>query len=400
MTPETRKEQSASRSEVDIDMDYVQDILLRLLEIPSPCGYTDLIVHAACEELSRLGIEYELTRRGAIRATLPGKQTTPDRAIVAHIDTLGAMVSGLKDSGRLAITPIGSWSSRFAEGADVTIFTQAGTRRGTILPLKAAGHVYGNEVDSQPVTWDQVEIRVDELCLSRTDLEELGFAVGDFIGVDPKPEITPAGFISSRHLDDKAGVAALFGAMKAVVEARIVLPVTCHPLLTIAEEVGSGASAVLHQDVAEMVAIDTAPQAPEQESLETHVTIGMKDSSGPFDWHLTRHLVELAEQNGIPHRKDVFRHYRCDAAAALEAGNDIRTALLCFGTDATHGYERTHLSSLNGIARLLVAYMRTPPVVARDRAALAGPEGFPTQPSEEAPHHPDRLHKVGGTGQA
>lgn len=400
MTPKTKSEQVGMWSEVDIDMDYVQDLLLRLLEIPSPCGYTDQIVHAACEELSGLGIEYELTRRGAIRATLPGKQDTPDRAIVAHIDTLGAMVSGLKNNGRLAITPIGSWSSRFAEGADVTVFTEAGTRRGTILPLKAAGHVYAHEVDSQPVSWDQVEVRVDELCASRADLEHLGFAVGDFIGVDPKPEITPAGFISSRHLDDKAGVAALFGAMKAIVEARIVLPVTCHPLLTIAEEVGSGASAVLHQDVAEMVAIDTAPQAPEQESLETHVTIGMKDSSGPFDWHLTQHLIELAQLHGIPHRKDVFRHYRCDAAAALEAGNDIRTALLCFGTDATHGYERTHASSLDGIARLLVAYMRTPPVVARDRAALAGPEGFPTQPSEEAPDHPDQLQEVHGTGQA
>jgi len=400
MTAETKSKQAATWSDVDIDMGYVRDLLLRLLDIPSPCGYTDLIVHAACEELSRLGIEYELTRRGAIRATLPGKQTTPDRAIVAHIDTLGAMVSNLKDNGRLAVTPIGSWSSRFAEGADVTIFTHAGTRRGTILPLKAAGHVFGDDVDSQPVSWDQVEVRVDELCASRVDLQALGFAVGDFIGVDPKPEVTPAGFISSRHLDDKAGVAALFGAVKAIVDARIVLPVTCHPLLTIAEEVGSGASAVLHQDVAEMVAIDTAPQAPGQESLETHVTIGMKDSSGPFDWHLTRHLIELAERESIPHCKDVFRHYRCDAAAALEAGNDIRTALLCFGTDATHGYERTHLSSLKGIARLLVAYMRTPPVVSRDRAVLAGPEGFPTQPSEEAPDHPGRLREVGGSGQS
>jgi len=400
MTPETKKAQEPAWSAIDIDMHYVQDLLLRFLEIPSPCGYTDLIVHAACEELSHLGIEYELTRRGAIRATLPGRQTTPDRAIVAHIDTLGAMVSGLKDNGRLTVTPIGSWSSRFAEGADVTVFTHAGTRRGTILPLKAAGHVYGEEVDSQPVSWDQVELRVDELCTCRAHLEALGFAVGDFIGVDPKPKLTPAGFIASRHLDDKAGVAALFGAMKAIVEARVVLPVTCHPLLTIAEEVGSGASAVLHQDVAEMVAIDTAPQAPGQESLETHVTIGMKDSSGPFDWHLTRHLIDLARREGLAHRTDVFRHYRCDAAAALEAGNDIRTALLCFGTDATHGYERTHLSALEGIAKLLVAYMRTPPVVARDRAALAGPEGFPTQPSEEAPDHPARLHEVRGPGRS
>lgn len=39
-------------------------------------------------------------------------------------------------------------------------------------------------------------------------------------------------------------------------------------------------------------------------------------------------------------------------------------------------------------------------LLARDRAALAGPEGFPTQPSEEAPDHPARLHEVRGPGRS
>ena len=71
--------------------------------------------------------------------------------------------------------------------------------------------------------------------------------------------------------------------------------------------------------------------------------------------------------------------------------NDIRTGLVCFGTDATHGYERTHLSSLEGVARLLTSYMRSDPVVPRDRKALGPVEGFPNQPMEEAPHHDKKL---------
>ncbi|MGH6949097.1 MAG: osmoprotectant NAGGN system M42 family peptidase [Kiloniellales bacterium] len=377
----------AKRPAIEVDLDYIRDVMLRLMEIPSPTGYTDLIVHAACDELENLEVEHELTRRGAIRATLKGNRASPDRAVVAHLDTLGAMVKGLKANGRLAVVPIGTWSARFAEGARVTVFTDAGTRRGTILPLKASGHTFGDEVDSQPIGWDHIELRVDEICYSRADLETLGFAVGDFVAVDPQAELTPAGFVASRHLDNKAGVAALFGAIKATKDAGLELPVDCHPLFTIAEETGSGASAVLHQDVAEMVAIDTAPQAPGQESQETAVTIGIKDSSGPFDWHLTQHLLSLAEDLKIPHRRDVMIHYRCDAAAALEAGNDIRTGLVCFGTDATHGYERTHLSALEGVARLLAAYMTSPPVVARDRERLASPKGFPKQPAEEAEEH-------------
>ena len=44
--------------------------LARLLATPSPSGMTDAVVRLTCEELDKLGVKYELTRRGAIRATL------------------------------------------------------------------------------------------------------------------------------------------------------------------------------------------------------------------------------------------------------------------------------------------------------------------------------------------
>jgi putative aminopeptidase FrvX len=59
------------------------------------------------------------------------------------------MVTALKTNGRLAVCPIGTWSSRFAEGARVTVFTDEGPRRGTILPLLASGHVFGDDIDKQ-----------------------------------------------------------------------------------------------------------------------------------------------------------------------------------------------------------------------------------------------------------
>ncbi|MFN2166318.1 MAG: TRAP transporter large permease subunit, partial [Anaerolineae bacterium] len=199
-----------------IDRDYLLGVLKQLLETPSPSGYTDQVVHLTCDLLDELEVPYELTRRGSIRATVKGAQPSPDRAIVAHLDTLGAMVKELKPSGRMGLVAIGHWSSRFAEGARATLFCSQGARRGTILPLKASGHTYNEEVDSQPVNWDQVELRLDEFIDCKADLMELGVAVGDFIAIDPQPEFTPAGFIVSRHLDDKAGVAALLAAVKAV----------------------------------------------------------------------------------------------------------------------------------------------------------------------------------------
>jgi peptidase M42 family hydrolase len=363
-----------------IDMDYVLTQLRALLDIHSPAGYTDTIVRYVCGELHALGIDYEITRRGAIRANFPGKQTTPDRAVVAHLDTLGAMVKRLKKNGRLALVPVGSWSSRFAEGARCTIYTEAGNTRGTILPMKASGHTYNTEVDSQPTEWSNLEIRVDEKCSRFEDLVALGFNVGDFIAIDSKPEFSESGFVNSRHLDDKAGVAAMMGAAKAIQDSGRGLPVSCHMIFTIAEEVGLGVPGTLARDVAEVVAVDNGTIAPEQNTAEYGVTIAMQDETGPFDYHLTRKLIGLCRDHDIPYARDVFKFYRSDAAAAVAAGNDLRTALVCFALDASHGYERTHIESLQALGELLAGYMMTDLTFAGDTGLRTDLDDFPTQP--------------------
>src|SRR3546814_6198087 len=68
----------------------------------------------------------------------------------------------------------------------------------------------------------------------------------------------------------------------------------------------------------------------------------------------------------------LFRYYFSDAHSAVTAGHDIRTALLAFGCDATHGYERTHIDSLAALSRLLGAYILSPPVFASDAQPAQG----------------------------
>ena len=91
-----------------IDSDYLTDTLKALLDIPSPTGFTDNIVRYVSRELMRLGLDVELTRRGAIRAIRKGARSEGARAIVTHLDTLGAQVKQIKDNGRLCLVPIGT----------------------------------------------------------------------------------------------------------------------------------------------------------------------------------------------------------------------------------------------------------------------------------------------------
>jgi putative aminopeptidase FrvX len=251
-----------------------------------------------------------------------------------------------------------------------------------VLPLLASGHAYGAAIDVQPSSWQHVEVRVDEVANDAEALADAGIRIGDPVYFDPNPEITRSGYIVSRHLDDKAGVAALLAAAHAVVQAGVPLEVACHLCFTISEEVGSGASHVLHGDIAELVAIDNATNAPGQNSIEDGVTIALMDSAGPFDYHLTQKLLQTCAEHDVRHARDVFTEYRCDAAAAVDAGNDIRTALVCFAADASHGYERTHIRSLQSLAELLALYIQSPPTFRRDRKEMGKLEGFPMQDTE------------------
>jgi peptidase M42 family hydrolase len=363
------------------DEKWTLDLLMELLRTPSPSGRTDAVMQLVGDVLTDLGLEFSLTRRGSLLAELPGRSAGIDRALVVHADTIGCMVRALKDNGRLEVIQVGTFSARFAEGARVKILgdDHGRTYTGTIMPLKASGHAFGDEVDTQGIGWEHVEVRVDEEVDDKAGLAALGIQVGDFVALDATPEVTPSGFIVSRHLDGKAGVAAALGAARAVVSGEVVLPHRASLLVTIAEEIGQGASHGLDADVAEMISVDNAVCAPGQHSIEDGVTIPMADMTGPFDYHLTRRLCRLCEDHDIPFARDIFKWYRSDVAAALEAGAGTRAALVAFGLDGSHGWERTHVRSIEAVSDLLTVWLQTPLTFARWDATPTGAlEDFPS----------------------
>ncbi len=339
-----------------IDTDYLLDRLLQLVRTPSPVGMTERAVALVDTWLRELGFEPRYTRRGVLYVEVG--DGPPRRALAAHLDTLGAMVTELKPNGRLALRNTGTWAARFAEGARVTIFTDHAEYRGTILPLKASGHRFNTEVDTQPADWDNLEIRIDAHLPDRQALVAAGFNVGDMVAVDAQPEVVD-GFIVSRHLDDKAGCATLLTVLKGIAEGKVNVAVPFQAMFTIAEEIGIGGTHGFGSEVEELLAIDNAVTAPNQASRDDAVTIAMRDRQGPFDKRMIRQMLAVCERDGIAHERDTFRHYRSDSAAAVEAGWDLRVGLVCFSLDSSHGWERTHIASLNALAALLNGYIQS-----------------------------------------
>lgn len=374
--------------DLPIDVEYLRTTMLELLRVPSPSGRTDAVMRLVGDLITELGVPFDLTRRGMLRATLAGGSGTVRRTVVVHADTIGCMVRRLKGNGHLQVVPVGSHSARFSEGAHVAIMTDdpARTYTGTLLPLKSSGHTYGDEIDTQGVGWHQVEVRIDELVGTAADVMALGIQVGDFVALDADPRITHGGYVKSRHLDNKAGMAACLAALRAITESGIPLRVTAQLLITIGEEVGFGATHGFGPDVAELVAVDNAVVAPGQQSLEETVNVGLLDMTGPFDYHLSRRLLALADAHGVPARRDVYRHYRSDAAPALKAGVEARAALLGVGVESSHGHERTHIDGVVALSRLLALYLQTELTFAEwDRRASGSLHDFPSDSVQPAP---------------
>lgn len=352
-----------------IDRIKLQSTLLDLLAIPSPSGFTDEIIRYIGSRLEAMGVSFDITRRGTLRAFLPGEQQTDDdpaQAIVCHVDTIGAMVRQIEWNGRMLVAPIGYWSSRFAEGSRVTLFTEHQAFRATLLPRVGWGVSRDAGVEKTPIDWDHIELRLDEPVTSPEAVRELGIDIGDFIALDPHAEVLPNGFVVGRNLDNKAGAAAVLQTIEHCIALSLRPARDTYFLFTVTETIGSGAGSAILPEVSELVTVDFASEPWAEQHPFEHMTIASGDATGPYDWHLTAHLVELAEEFKIPYERRLLPASHNDAAAALAAGHDVRTAVVAYAADASHSLERTHFRSLENISELLQAYMRSAPTFAHD----------------------------------
>lgn len=336
------------------------DLLKELVEIPSPSGYTMDMMNFIKKQLSGWNAEFSTTLKGAVIATIKGKDQSRHRLLTAHVDTLGAMVKEIKPSGRLKLSLVGGFKFNAIEGENCLIHKADGTTvSGTILLHQTSVHVY-KDAGTADRDENSMEVRLDEKAFSAEEVRAHGIEVGDFVSFHPRFTATNSGFIKSRHLDDKASTALLLQLVKQLNASNEELPYTTHFYISNNEEIGYGGNSNIPEQTAEYIAVDMGAIGDGQASDEYTVSICAKDSSGPYHYGLTRHLVNLAKQHNIGYKVDIYPYYGSDASAALKAGHDVKHALFGPGIEASHSYERTHIDSLRAAAALLQAYVMSP----------------------------------------
>lgn len=334
-------------------LDYAVDRTVMLCRIPSPTGYTHKATEYLMQELRSMGFQPALTNKGAVLCPIGGEGS--GLLLSAHVDTLGLIVRSVKPNGRLRYEPLNGYSHFHAATENVTVFTRGGKSfTGTIQCDKPSVHVWG---DTDKVGKDDgaMEVLLDEEAGSAEDTAKLGIRAGDFIAYDSRTVVTAAGFLKSRHLDDKAGSACLL-ALAKLVHQGMKLNRKVWLYFTVHEEVGHGGASGIPEGVEEVVSVDMGAVGGDLGCDEYKVSICAKDSAGPYNYDVVNALIAAADSAGCQYAVDVYPHYGSDADVTLRAGYDVRHGLIGPGVYASHGYERTHRKALENTIRLLEQY--------------------------------------------
>ena len=336
------------------------DYLKKLTSIPSPTGFTREVADYLVEELERLGYKAIRTNKGGVNVIVKGKDDNKHRVVTAHVDTLGAMVRAVKADGRLKMAKIGGYPWNMIEGENclVHVASTGKTVSGTILIHQTSTHVY-KDAGTAERTEDNMEVRLDAKVRNEKETRDLGIDVGDFISFDPRTIITETGFIKSRFLDDKVSAAILLDLLRKYKEENIELPQTTHFMFSVFEEVGHGANSNLPKEAVEYLAVDMGAMGDDQQTDEYTVSICVKDASGPYNYEFRNHLVQLAKDNDIQYKLDIYPYYGSDASAAMRAGAEVKHALLGAGIESSHSYERTHIDSVEQTQKMVDVYLRS-----------------------------------------
>lgn len=340
----------------DIDIGFLTDCFKEIVSVPSPLGYYRLLDPVLDKYAERFGAKMTRDRRGTPYITLEGEDDSKTVLVGAHSDTIGLIVRRIDSDGKLRVRALGGIVYTSLEGETVYVITREGRIvSGLMSCQKHSSHSFAG-MKNEPRDEDTMIINLDERVSSKDDVLALGIRAGDPVSAEPHAVLTPSGFLKSRYIDDKAGIACVFTMLKYLRDNSLKPKYRTLLAFPFCEENGLGGTYV-PPEVSEYVAVDIIPTGPDTDCTEFTTAICASDVIGPYDYDLTSRLIGYAEKAGCECTLELAKVYATDAAAAVKAGNDLRGAAFGMPVFGSHGMERTHVDGLKNTVNLLLAYV-------------------------------------------
>ena len=215
-----------------------------LINTPSVVGFYPEIHKKLSEMVKSLGYELEFDNKRTAYVRIPGKDSSKTVCVGAHLDTIGLQVRHVMENGWIEVKNLGGVNFHNIEGENVYIHTRSGkTYEGMVICKSHSTHVFDDARSRERDMFNEA-ILLDEDVSCAKDVYDLGIEHGDLISVEPRFKRTESGFVKSRHIDDKAMVAAVIEVLRQLKEENLTPAYNTLFAFPIFEEIGHGGAYV------------------------------------------------------------------------------------------------------------------------------------------------------------
>lgn len=273
------------------------DLLRRLSEAFGPSGCEERVRQLLIGELQHVWDAAETDPLGNLIVSLGESLPGPKAMIAAHMDEVGFIVDHIDDGGYLRFKKVGGIDDRILPSTRVRV---GGRHIPGVIGIKPRHLATGAEKE-QVVKAD--DLYVDIGVKSKEEAESF-VQLGDYMVFDTPFHASPAGFVTGKALDDRAGCAL------AVALAKGGVPMRTDLAFTVQEEIGlRGAKAAVARvkpDFAIVLEATTCADMPDPSSRHRSTRLGdgpvltFQDATSIPHPGLLRLLVETATEEQIP----------------------------------------------------------------------------------------------------
>jgi putative aminopeptidase FrvX len=343
-----------------------------LADIESLCltcgtpGFEEAVAKAFSQRLTLGGVDVRTDNLGNVIGRIAGGNSEISVMLVAHLDEVGLVVQYIEESGFLRFDSNGLVDHRVLPGTAVVFETAAGWRNG-IVGIKPS-HLVTDEDRKRPL--QMADLWIDLGADHRSQVLEWGIQIGDPIAYRPNFFSAGNGYIFSKALDNRIGLAILLDVMRR--SNGVKLPFDLYLVGTVQEEIGGRGARVAAEAIQPSIAIviDTvsatdAVARPPQATAELCKgpvlrSLDFRDSNQGtvYSRKLRNFLTTVAAQQDLPYQLDVFRTWT-DASTIHLTNKGVAMQGLFVPRRYSHApTELAHIQDIQVTADLTWAFLR------------------------------------------
>ena len=329
-------------------------------------GFEEMVADAFSQKLTSGGVDVRTDNLGNVIGRIPGSASSASVMLAAHLDEVGLVVQYIDESGFLRFDTNGMVDPRVLPGTAVVVDSSGGPRNG-IVGIKPS-HLVTEEDRKQ--TLRTANLWIDVGADDRAKVLELGIQIGDPVAYRPNFFAAANGYLFSKSLDNRIGLAILLDVMRRA--QSIKFPFDLYLVGTVQEEIGGRGAKVAAEAINPTIAVvvDTvsatdAAARPPQATAEIGKgpvirTLDFRDNNQGtvYSKKLRTFLMSVASEQSLPYQLDIFRTWT-DASTIHVTGGGVAMQGLFVPRRYSHSpTELAHMQDIQVTADLIWEFLR------------------------------------------